>query len=113
MSDILFRKSKIEIEQQNYTQAAEYLEQIVTDFAYESLADDALYQLADLCNYQLDKKEKAKELYKQMIMNHPGSIYVEESRNKYRELREIYPDKDMQPDTTAPVIPEIAPNEFE
>jgi tetratricopeptide (TPR) repeat protein len=112
VDDILFRKSKIEMEQQNYTQAAEYLEKIVTDFAYESLTDDALYQLADLCNYQLDEKEKAKELYKQMIINHPGSIYVEESRNKYRELREIYPDKDVQPATTAPVIPEIVPNEF-
>jgi tetratricopeptide (TPR) repeat protein len=113
VDDILFRKSKIEIDQQNYAQAAEYLGQIVNDFAYESLADDALYQLAELYNYQLDKKEKAKELYKQMIVNYPGSIYVEESRNKYRELRAIYPDKDMQPATIAPFIPEIMPNEFE
>lgn len=113
VDDVLFRKSKVEMEQQNYTQAAEYLEQIVNDFAYESLADDALFHLAELYNYQLNKKEKAKELYLKMIVDYPGSIYVEESRNKYRELREIYPDKNTQSEITAPVIPETKPNEFE
>ncbi len=91
----------------------DYLEQIVSDFAYESLADDALYELAELYNYQLDKKEEAKALYMQMILDYPGSIYVEESRKKYRELREIYPDKDVQPATPETIIPEIKPNEFE
>ena len=113
VDDILFRKSKIEVDQQNYALAAEYLEQIVTDFAYESLADDALFKLAELYNYQLDKKEKAKGLYMQMILDYPGSIYVEESRNKYRELREIYPDEEAPPATTTPVVPETSPNEFE
>ncbi|HKI90512.1 MAG TPA: tetratricopeptide repeat protein [Draconibacterium sp.] len=113
VEDILYRKSKIEMEQQNYAQAAEYLQQIVNDFSYESLADDALYQLAELYNYQLNKKEQAKELYKQMIVDYPGSIYVDESRNKFRELREIYPDKDVQPAPASPVIPELKPNEFE
>lgn len=113
VDDILYRKSKIEIDLQNYTLAAEYLENIVTNFAYESLADDALYQLAELYNKQLSNQEKAKALYKQMIVDYPGSIYVEESRQKYRELREVYPDKDMQPAATGPVVPEIKLNEFE
>jgi hypothetical protein len=63
VDDILFRKSKIEIEQKNYTLAAEYLERIRSDFSYDLLADDALYQLAEMYNFDMDEKEKAKELY--------------------------------------------------
>jgi tetratricopeptide (TPR) repeat protein len=106
VDDILYRKSKIAGEQQNYTQAAACLEQIVTDFSYESLADDALFELAELRNYKLGEKEKAMELYKQMIFNFPGSIYVDESRTKYRELRETFPDNGLQPAENQPRLPE-------
>jgi len=96
IDNILFRKAKIEISQQNYTKAAEYLEQIVTDFSYELLADDALFMLAELYNYNLGEQEKAKNLYKNMLTQHPGSVFIDESREKYRELRKIYPDKESE-----------------
>jgi tetratricopeptide (TPR) repeat protein len=92
IDDILFRKSKIEMNNNNYSLAADYLERIRRDFPYEMLADDALFMLAELYNYQLDEKQKAKELYREMLTIYPGSIFVEESREKFRELREIYPD---------------------
>ena len=38
-------------------------------------------------------KEKAKDIYKEMLTKHPGSVFIDESRAKYRELREVYPDK--------------------
>ena len=28
-----------------------------------------------------------------MLTAHPGSVFIDESRTKYRELREIYPDE--------------------
>uniref|UniRef100_UPI0032168499 tetratricopeptide repeat protein n=1 Tax=uncultured Draconibacterium sp. TaxID=1573823 RepID=UPI0032168499 len=96
VDDILFRKAKIEVENRNYALAAEYLETITTDFSYELLGDDALYLLAEIYNYQLNEKEKAKDLYKQMLSSYPGSVFIEESRAKYRELREVYPDKDLE-----------------
>ncbi len=111
--DILFRKAKIETEQKNYTLAANYLEQIVTDYSYESLADDALYKLANLCNYQLGEKEKARDLYKKMLFNYPGSVFVEESRKLYRELREIYPDEPEKNEIEIPVTEEELPGETE
>jgi tetratricopeptide (TPR) repeat protein len=92
VDDILFRKAKIEIENQNYTSAALHLESIVSDFSYDLLGDDALFLLAEIYNYHLRGKEKAKELYKQMLTSYPGSVFIEESRTKYRELREVYPD---------------------
>ena len=96
VDDILYRKSKIEIENQDYALAATYLEQIVSDFSYEVLADDALFELADIYNYHLGDKEKARDLYKQMLFRYPGSVFVEESRVAYRELREIYPDEETE-----------------
>ncbi len=93
VDNILFRKAKIEMDNQNYAMAAEYLQTIVTDFSYDLLGDEALYLLAELNNYHLGQPEKAKELYKQMLTSYPGSVFIEESRGKYRELRKVYPDK--------------------
>ncbi len=90
--NILFRKAKIEIDRNNFQLAAEYLQEITDNFSSGLLADDALYMLADLYNYQLDEKEKAKDLYRNMLTRHPGSVFTEDSRKKFRELREIYPD---------------------
>ena len=115
VDDILFRKAKIEIEHQNYAMAAEYLEKINYEFSYDLLGDDALFMLADLYNYHLNEKEKARDLYKEMLIRHPGSIYVEESRRIYRELREIYPEPDFDQKTKEELFMDgiIVPDEFE
>jgi hypothetical protein len=94
VDDIIFRKAKIEIQNNNDTLAAQYLKQIVDDFSYDLLGDDAMFMLAELYDYNLNKKEEAKELYRNMLTYHPGSVFIEESRNRYRELRELYPDND-------------------
>ncbi|SHJ34477.1 Tetratricopeptide repeat-containing protein [Tangfeifania diversioriginum] len=113
VDDILFRKSKIEVSRNNYEKAAEYLEQIRTDFAYELLADDALFLQAELYNYQLDRKEEAKILYKEMLTSHPGSVFVDESREKYRELREVFPDETTTPEEEFFMSEETEPDEFD
>jgi tetratricopeptide (TPR) repeat protein len=111
--DVLYRKSKIETERNNFALAAAYLEQIVNDFSYDVLADDALFELANIYNYHLREKEKARDLYKQMLFNYPGSVFVEEARNLYRELREVYPDEPVQPEFENPAIEELNPGESE
>jgi tetratricopeptide (TPR) repeat protein len=96
VDDILFRKAKIETEHKNYVLAADYLQKIVDGFSYELLGDDATFMLADLFNNNLNKKEEAKNLFKEILTRYPGSVFTEESREKYRELRAIYPDKESQ-----------------
>ncbi|MCG6189079.1 tetratricopeptide repeat protein [Maribellus maritimus] len=114
VDDILFRKAKIEIERQEYEKAAAYLEQIVTDFSYDILADDALFELAGLFNYHLGEKEKARDFYKKMLFDYPGSVFVDESRTIYRELREIYPDEeiDQKPTEEDLFMQPVNPNEI-
>lgn len=115
VDDILFRKAKIEIDLRNYAVAAEYLERIVSDFSYDLLGDDASFMLAELYNYNLEEQEKAKDLYKQILTSYPGSVFIEESREKYRSLRLLYPDKDIDLKTKEDLFMDrrIVPNEFE
>jgi len=112
VDDILFRKTKIEIEQQDYTAAAQHLEQIVTEFSYELLGDDAHFLLAELYNYNLGQQEKAKDLYKTILTQYPGSVFIEESREKYRQLRQIYPDKINESDREELFMNPPKENEF-
>ena len=117
VDDILFRKANIEIEKQNYQLASEYLERIVSDFSYELLGDNAHFLLADLYNYNLNEKEKARDMYKTILTRYPGSVFTEESREIYRTLRQQYPDNEATPEIQ--LIEEefmkgtIEPDEFE
>ena len=60
------------------------------------LPDKALYLSAKLEDTKLHDEKKATELYKQLILKYPGSFYVEEARDRYRQL---VPD-----DNTAPPV---------
>ncbi len=95
VDDILFRKAKINITRGHYTEAVASLEKIITDFSYESLADDALFLLADTYHFYLKDPDKAREYYNQMLLIHPGSIYVVESRKRFRELRGDFIDDEL------------------
>lgn len=87
LDDVYFRKAKTLMRKVDFNRAAGYLEKIKNEFAYDLLADDALFLLAELYETKLERTVEATELYKQMLTQYPGSIYVEEARKRYRELR--------------------------
>lgn len=87
IDEVYYKKAEIMISQRDYLAAANYLELIVSSYSYDILADDALFKLAKLYETKLDNKEKAMELYKKMMVHFPGSLYVVESRKRYRNLR--------------------------
>ncbi len=86
MDDVLFRKAKIEIRRKDYQAAVLLLEEIIRDYSYEMLTDNALYMVAETYQYNLKELEKASEAYKKILFDFPGSIYVPEARSRYREL---------------------------
>jgi len=63
------------------------LNKINEGFYFEILGDDALFMTALIHEEDLQDKEKAMELYTEILKKFPGSIYVAESRNRFRELR--------------------------
>jgi hypothetical protein len=67
--------------------AAALLEKIIDGFGSELLADDARFYLAELNENKLNNKEKAMQLYQDLLVNNPGSLYTVEARKRYRKLR--------------------------
>lgn len=86
--DVTFRKADIFQKQGKFAEAANLLESIVKDHSWEMLADDALFQLATIYQYKLNKKEEAMRLYKKMMTDYPGSVFVVDSRTEYRKLQD-------------------------
>ena len=50
------------------------------------LGDNAMFKLAELYESKLGQKEKAEELYYQILTDYPGSVLAVESRKRYRRL---------------------------
>ncbi len=88
IDDVNFRKAGIFQKEGKYAEAAVLLASIVKDHSWEMLADDALFQLATLYQNKLNKKEEAMELYKKMLTDYPGSVFVVDARNEYRKMQE-------------------------
>ena len=85
--DILYRKAQIALKRVNYLEAAALYDSIVNNYGDDILADNALFKLADLNENQFKNLDKAKELFQQLLLKYPGSLYVVEARKRYRKLR--------------------------
>jgi len=79
-SDIYFNKGRIKDALANY-------EKIEADWSYDILADDALYKRAKIYDAVLKDSILAMKLYEQILLEHNSSIYVAESRKRFRALR--------------------------
>ncbi|MFH1320878.1 MAG: tetratricopeptide repeat protein [Bacteroidota bacterium] len=87
IDEIIYKKSGIMIKKGRFEEAAELLKIIVKDYSYDILADDALFNLAELYENHFNNTEKAMELYQQLLINFPGSLYTVEARERFRILR--------------------------
>ncbi len=67
--------------------ALEALNEINQGHYFEILGDDALFLTAVINEEDLKNEDKAMELYTDLLKKFPGSIYVAESRKRFRELR--------------------------
>lgn len=85
--EALFTKYKIALAKRDYKEAASHLESLLSEYAEDILGDDALFNLAKLEEERFKNKERAMELYKQLITTYPASLFVVESRKRFRALR--------------------------
>ncbi len=100
IDDVDFRKAGILQKQGKYEEASVLLNSIVKDHSWETLADDALFQLATIYENKLNRKPEAMELFKKMLTDYPGSVFVVDARTEYRKM-EVAKSK-----TETPTIPE-------
>jgi len=85
--DIMMQRAKIAQKQTDYTKALAYLQQIHKEHGKDVLADDALFTMAEINERYLNNKEEAGKLYAQLIIEYPGSTYVQLARKKVKELQ--------------------------
>ncbi len=82
-----YQKAKILKRRNKPAEAITYLQNIVEKYADGILADDALYDMADLYENRIKDTKKAMELYQQLIIKYPASLYTTEARKRFRTLR--------------------------
>jgi len=85
--DILMSKSRILIQQKNYTDAVPLLKKIADDHPNDLWADDAVFMLGDIYDNRLNDKASAKIWYEKIITTYPGSLWINEARKRFRLLR--------------------------
>lgn len=85
--DVAYLKANIYKKLRDYEKAAEYYQEIVENHKEEIRADNALYELAQLYDKQLDNKEKAMELYEKLFIEFNSSVLAVTARKRFRELR--------------------------
>ncbi len=85
--EILFRKAKAMQLQGKWDEAIVFLEKIISKFGSDILADDAIFNLAEIYEIHKSDKEKALEFYKSIVQNYKGSLFSAEARKRVRLLR--------------------------
>jgi tetratricopeptide (TPR) repeat protein len=85
--NILMLKAGIFIEQAQYDTAVVFLNEVMDLHFHDILADDALFQLAEINHYIYKDLEAAQTMYERVLVEYPGSLYVVEARKRFRALR--------------------------
>ncbi len=83
----LYKKAEIYYRKGNFEKAIENLKEITEKYSFGIFNDNALYFWAEIELNNKKNKEKAMELYKEILTNNKSSYFVAEAREKYRLLR--------------------------
>jgi len=86
LDEALYRQYEIKMQQDKKIDASELLDQIISFFSFDILADDAKFAQAQLQEYYFNNTPLALELYQDIITNHQDSFFLSESRKQFREL---------------------------
>ena len=85
--DVLYARYRIAHARRQYAQAAGYLEKIVELYPLDILMDNAMFDLAQLYEQDLNDPEQAQKWYEKLLFEQSGSIFVAAARERYRRLR--------------------------
>ena len=85
--DVLYLRYEIAFKKKEYEAASEFLNNIISTYSYDILADKSIFRLAELNQYQFKNIEKAMELYQIILLDYKDSLYATEARKRFRGLR--------------------------
>ena len=83
--------------QRKWTEAITYYEKVVENHSQDILADNALFRLGDIYQFKLKDATKANEYYEKLILDYNSSMFVVESRKRYRLIRTSKNKEELKP----------------
>ena len=85
--DVFWLRARLLRKKGEYAAALQMLEKILKQFCADVWCDDAVFMTAEIYERELKNPDKAMEWYKELLTNHPGSVYAAEARKRFRLLR--------------------------
>jgi TolA-binding protein len=85
--DIKYARAQIAMKERKYETAEGLFLDIIENHKEEIRADNAMFELANLYEHQLNQPDKAMELYERIFIEFSGSTFSIEARKRYRFLR--------------------------
>lgn len=82
-----FKKAEIYNRKKQYAMQDSLLTKVIDHDQRGILADDALFEKAELAEQQFKDKSKAMDLYEKILTDYPGSLFTVEARKRFRTLR--------------------------
>ncbi len=85
--EIYWQMANIQIKIGKFDDAVASLQKILESYKDDILADDANFLIGEVYQKYLQNNELAMEYYRKQLSDFPGSTYVKEARQRFRELR--------------------------
>jgi outer membrane protein assembly factor BamD (BamD/ComL family) len=85
--EILWLTANTYMKLDSNVQAMSNLKLLYEKYGVDILGDDALYTMAKLNQEKFNNKEEAMKMFQELLEKYPGSIFVAESRKRFRLLR--------------------------
>ena len=85
--NVWYKKAEISLQMKDFGAADSLFQECIDEDMYGTLADNALIFRARLNDNELNDSEKAKALYKKILIDYPGSLFTIEARKRYREMQ--------------------------
>jgi tetratricopeptide (TPR) repeat protein len=85
--EILYKRARAMELQGNWQMALGFYGDIIKFHGTDILADNAIFKSAELMETKLGQSSEALKRYKQLLSDHPGSLYIHETRKRVRRLR--------------------------
>lgn len=84
--DIIMLRADLAAKRHDYNKALSYLKTIYEQYGQDVLGDDAVFKMAEIYQNNLHQTEQAKHYYEQLIIDYPGSTYVQTARQRLAEI---------------------------
>jgi tetratricopeptide (TPR) repeat protein len=85
--DLLWEKANIFLQTNELTKGLDLLDKVIANYSEGIHADDALFKKAEIQEMVYKDKAKAIELYFQLLLKYPASLYKVEARKRIRRLK--------------------------